>query len=250
MGDIKQTLAAASFPTTRWSLVLAVGEGDDNETRARKALEELCGIYWRPVYSFVRARGKSREDAEDLTQGFIASLLQRGSFADADRERGRMRSFLRVAMKRYVINADEKSHAQKRGGHSVPLALDVDEMEERLGDTKAIDPERAFEQQWAIALLAEVLRRLEGEYVASGRSALFGDLRDTLSPDGEEIDRTELAERLQMTEGALRVAVFRLRRRYRELLRAAIAETVLDEADIDEEIEYLMRLFGSGEASM
>ena len=246
MSKLNQALASAAFPTTRWSLVLAAGDTEADRGRARLALEELCAIYWRPVYSFVRARGKGREDAEDLTQGFIASLLERGTFSLADRERGKMRSYLRVALKRFVINQDARSHALKRGGRDAPLSLEVDLLEERLGDVNAIDPERAFEQQWALALLGEVLRSLGEEYAQAGKAEVFAVLRDSLSVEGEGAGREELAARLQMTDGAVRVAVFRLRRRYRELLRGAIAATVEAESDIDGEIEYLMGLFSTG----
>ncbi len=225
-----------AFPTTRWSLVVATSGAD----RAREALAELCGIYWPPVYSYLRGRTDSREDAEDLTQGFFESLLERSSFTVADPEKGRMRSFLRVAAKRFMINQSERKRAAKRGGGLIPDSLAVDELEARLPDTSVRDPEREFDRSWAMVLLENVLTTLESEYEQVGKAEVFAALKPALSPSG---DTTKLGVGLNLNQGAQRVAVHRLRRRYRELLRAAIAETVTDPSEVDGEIHYLMELF-------
>ena len=203
-------------------------------------MAELCQIYWPPVYGFLRGRGHSPGDAEDLTQGFFATLLERESFSSADPEKGKMRSYLRVAAKRYAMNQSERGRAAKRGGGVLPASLAVDELEARLVDGAAEDPERAFDKSWALALLGKVLETMEAEYKDAGKGELFESLKPALSPDGGE---REAGEGLNLSDGARRVAVHRLRKRYRELLRAAIAETVTDPEHIDEEIRYLMELF-------
>ena len=203
-------------------------------------MAELCQIYWPPVYSFLRGRGHPREDAEDLTQGFFTTLLERESFRSADREKGKMRSFLRVAVKRYAMNQNARTQAAKRGGGVLPDSLAVDELEARLVDPSAEDPERAFDKGWALVLLENVLRTLAAEYATAGKEKIFEALKPALSPDGGE---HEVGKGLDLNANARRVAVHRLRKRYRELLRAAIAETVTDHAEIDGEIRYLMELF-------
>ena len=208
--------------------------------RARDALAELCGIYWPPVYSFIRGRAESREDAEDLTQGFFESLLERDSFRVADPEKGKMRSFLRVAAKRFMMNQSERKHTAKRGGGIIPDSLAVDELEARLPDSSAEDPERAFDRSWAMILLENVLTSLQSEYERAGKVEVFGALKPALSPNG---DTSNLGADLNLSQGAQRVAIHRLRRRYRELLRAAIAETVSAPGEVDGEIRYLMELF-------
>lgn len=211
-----------------------------NADRARDALAELCQIYWPPVYAFLRGRGHSMEDAEDLTQGLFASLLERDSFSAADPDRGKMRSFLRVAAKRYAINEVEKARAAKRGGGVLPDSLEVDELELRIADAGAEDPERAFDKRWAMVLLENVLGTLRDEYSGAGKGQTFEALKPALSPDG---DGGAIGEGLDLSASAQRVAVHRLRKRYRELLRAAIAETVSDAAEVDGEIRYLLELF-------
>lgn len=238
-----------AFPQTRWSLVLAVREdaGAEAGERAQQALAELCEIYWPPIYNFVRSQGRGREDAQDMTQAFVASLLERGTFAAANQEKGRMRSFLRVALKRFLINQAERGAAQKRGGGVALVPIEVDELEGRLLDSNTADPARLFDRQWALVMLERVMENLAEEYRRAGKEVLFRELREQLAPEGGGSNR-ELAQRLQITEGALRVAVFRLRRRYRELLRDAIAQTVEAEGEIDDEIRFLMNLFGEAQS--
>ena len=217
--------------------------------RGREALAELCQIYWPPVYAFIRGRGHGREDAEDLTQGLFESLLERESFASADPEKGKMRSFLRVAAKRYVINQSERGRAAKRGGGILPVPLEGDELEARLADGSAEDPERAFDRRWALTLLEKVLDDLGSEYHELGKGEVFEALRPALSAeDGARMSSAEAAVVLGITDGAARVAIYRLRKRYRELLRTAIAQTVEHESEIDGEIRYLMELFTAAES--
>lgn len=234
-----------AFVTTQWSEVLRAGS--DDSAQAQDALARLCQAYWRPLYAYVRWRGYSREDAQDLTQEFFARLLQHKSFAQADPERGRFRSFLLASLKHFLINEWEKARARKRGGHLQLLPLDFDTAETRCaqpvspGDT----PDRAFDRQWALALLDVVLGRLRREYQDARRDALFLGLRDTLTGGRSEIPYRDLAADLGMSEGAVKVAAHRLRQRYRELLREEIANTVAQPEDVEEELHQLFAALAS-----
>ena len=230
---------AGCFVTTHWSVVLTAGRSDT--TRARAALEQLCRNYWQPLYAYVRRTGHSREEAEDLTQEFFARLLAQNTVARADPARGRFRSFLLASLKHFLANEWEKARAQKRGGGAQVIPLEFDTAETRCvqpaapGDT----PDRAFDRQWALALLDVVLGRLRQEYSDSGRDDLFVALKDTLSGGRAEIPYRELGGRLGMSEGAVKVAAHRLRRRYRELLREEIANTVAGPEEVEEELREL-----------
>jgi RNA polymerase sigma-70 factor (ECF subfamily) len=227
------------FVTTHWSVVLTAGRSDT--TRARAALEQLCRNYWHPLYAYVRRAGYSREEAQDLTQEFFARLLAQNTVARADPARGRFRSFLLASLKHFLVNEWERAHAQKRGGYAQFLALDYDTAETRWvqpvapGDT----PDRAFDRQWALALLDVVLGRVRKEYADSGRDELFVGLKDTLTGGRSEIPYRELAARLGLSEGAVKVAAHRLRQRYRELLREEIASTVAGPEEVKEELKHL-----------
>jgi RNA polymerase sigma-70 factor (ECF subfamily) len=220
-------------------VVLAAGRNDT--TRARAALEQLCRAYWHPLYAYVRRAGQSPEEAQDLTQEFFARLLAQNTVARADPRRGRFRSFLLASLKHFLANEWEKARAQKRGGRVQFLTLQFDTAETRCvqpaapGDT----PDRAFDCQWALALLDLVLGHLRKEYTDSGRDALFLGLKDTLMGGRTEIPYRELAARLDMSEGAVKVAAHRLRQRYRELLREEIAHTVAGPEEVEEELTHL-----------
>lgn len=220
-------------------MVLSAGRSDT--TRARTALEQLCRHYWQPLYAYVRRAGYSREEAQDLTQEFFARLLAQNTVARADPARGRFRSFLLASLKHFLVNEWEKAHAQKRGGHAQFLALEFDTAETQCvqpiapGDT----PDRAYDRQWALALLDVVLGRVRQEYTDSGRDALFVGLKDTLTGGRSEIPYRELAAGLGLSEGAVRVAAHRLRQRYRELLREEIAHTVAGPEEVEEELKHL-----------
>lgn len=229
------------FATTRWSIVVAAA-GDDS-TEGRAALESLCTAYWFPLYAFVRRQGEGVEDARDLVQGFFAELLEKDYLAQADRERGRFRTFLITAFRHYASKERAKERALKRGGGVAILSFDFSDGENRYLREPADErtPERLFERRWALTLLDEALGRLRAEHRSAGREDLFGALRGTIVPGGGETEPyAALGERLGMSEGAVKVAAHRLRRRYREVLRAAIAETVADPSEVDDEIRHLL----------
>jgi RNA polymerase sigma factor (sigma-70 family) len=234
------------FVTTRWSVVLTAGGSDT--TGARNALERLCQAYWYPLYAYVRRRGYSPEDAKDLTQEFFARLLERQSLAKADPNRGRFRSFLLGAMVHFLADEWAKARAQKRGGGKPVLSLDWVAAEQRY-DLEPADhatPDKAFDRQWATALLGDVLNRLEEEYRHDGKGELFEALKQTLTGTRESQPYADLAERLDMQEGAVKTAVHRLRKRYRDLLHAEIANTVASPAEVREEIQHLFSVMAGG----
>ncbi|MHC4550997.1 MAG: RNA polymerase sigma factor [Planctomycetota bacterium] len=211
-----------------------------SRTRARQALEELCRAYWYPLYAFVRYRGYSSHDAQDLTQSFFVRILETGGFATADPERGRFRSYLLGAMKHFLANEWHRARALKRGGGVTFLDLDALDPEARYAraPARSTDPEAGFDREWAQESIARALEKLRAESEARGRGERFEALKGSLM--GEEPARSETAARLGMTEGAVKVAVHRLRKRYRELLRAEIAETVSDPSDVDDEMRHLV----------
>ena len=227
------------FVTTQWSVVLKAGQSDT--TQARDALAKLCQTYWYPLYAYVRRRGHSVHDAQDLTQAFFAQLLERHWVGDAKQERGRFRTFLLTAMSRFLSDEWDKLRAQKRGGGVPLLPLQLDDGETRYGNEPADagTPEQYFERRWALTLLETVLQRLRGEYEHEGKAALFATLHSTLVGDRESQPYAKLAASLEMQEGAVKVAVHRLRKRYRQLLREEIAETMAESEDIDEELRHL-----------
>ena len=230
---------SSAFVTTHWSVVLAARRADT--TRARDALARLCQTYWHPLYAYVRRLGHSPHDAQDLTQEFFARLLAKHYLADADESRGRFRSFLLAALKHFLANEWEKARAQKRGGGQIPISIDPVTAETGCHFEPA-DPataDKIFERRWALTLLDQVLRRLRREYAATGREALFEQLKPTLTEASRSVRYAEIAARLNTTEGAMKVAVHRLRQQYRELLRAEIAETVASPAEVEDELRNL-----------
>jgi RNA polymerase sigma-70 factor (ECF subfamily) len=232
-----------SFATTRWSLVLSAGE--DSRPESRKALSDLCEAYWYPLYYYVRRRGHGAEDARDLTQEFFATLLEKESLRVADPARGRFRSFLLGSLSHFLANEWRRRSAQKRGGRRGPLPFDLGSAEDRYAREPAHDltPEKAFERRWAILLLDGTLSRLRNEYAAAGKVALFEKLSPYLA-GRKGAAYGEVARALDLSEGAVKVAVHRLRRRCRDLLRAEVAQTVDDPAEVDEELRHLMSAVG------
>ncbi len=228
------------FATTHWSLVVAAKPDSASQTRARRALEELCNAYWYPLYAFVRNRGYSSNDAQDLTQSFFARIIETGGFVSANPERGRFRSYLLGAMKHFLANEWHRAQTQKRGGGVTFLELDALDPEARyaLEPAQPTDPDAGFDREWAQESIARAMEKLRAESEARGKGQLFEALQGSLT--GDEPARSETAARLGMTEGAVKVAVHRLRQRYRELLRAEIAETVADPSDIDDEMRHLV----------
>lgn len=231
--------ANAGFATTHWTVVLAAGQRASPESG--RALAALCDAYWLPVYSFLRRQGCRAADAQDYTQQFFAELLEKNSLAVADPQRGRFRSFLLTAVKNFLSHQRERARALKRGGDRRHLSLDFDWGEQRyqLDPADHRTPEALFEHHWALALLDRVLGRLRRELEAAGKGATFEELKPFLVEASSAERYATVAERLGTTAGAARVAVHRLRRRYKELLLAEIAETVADPADAAAELQDL-----------
>jgi RNA polymerase sigma factor (sigma-70 family) len=229
------------FTTTHWSLVDAARPDAVSQTRARAALEELCRAYWYPLYAFVRGRGYSADDAQDLTQAFLARIIETGGLAAADRARGRFRSYLLGALKHFLANEWHRAQTQKRGGRVKFIEWDALDPEARYAEnaTTSDDSEYAFDRAWALETIATALQTLRDEMALAGKGEQFEWLKGSLT-GREELPRDRIAARLEMSAGAVKVAVHRLRQRYRMLLRAAIAETVSNEADLDEEMHYLV----------
>jgi len=230
------------FPATQWTVVLAAGGTPSPESAA--ALERLCSSYWYPLYAFVRRSGHSPPDAEDLTQEFFARLLEHNWIAHADRHKGRFRSFLLMAVKRFLAKEWDKGKTLKRGGQVrlVPLQLDAAEIRYTREPADTRTPEQVFEKQWALTLLESVLSRVREDYARDDKGALFQALEPCLIGSRDTQPYAALGAQLGMTEGAARVAVCRLRERYRECLKAEIAHTVASPAEVDEELRHLLRV--------
>ncbi len=216
------------------------------DPNSQVALAALCKNYWYPLYAYVRRRGYSPEDAQDLTQEFFAYLLEKNRLQTADKQRGKFRSFLLTSLQNFLARHWRQARAQKRGGGKFALSLDFSKGEERYQLEPAHDatPEKIFERRWALTLLDQVLSKLRDEFVAQGKLEQFDVLKDHLG--GGAAPYAELTEKLDMNEGAARVAVHRLRRRCRDLLRAEIAQTVDDETDVDDELRCLFATLSAG----
>jgi RNA polymerase sigma factor (sigma-70 family) len=227
------------FATTRWSVVAAAGQPDSPE--AREALATLCRIYWYPLYAYARRQLPRPDDAQDLTQEFFALLLEKDYLHDADPQRGKFRSFLLTAFRRFLGKERDRARAQKRGGGRslLPLDFQAGERQYQLEPTDHATPETLYERRWALTLLQQTLARLRHEQVNAGKEKLFEALKGTLTGDDDAEPYARIAEPLGMSEQAVKVAVHRLRRRYRELLRAEIAQTVATPEEVDDELRDL-----------
>ena len=214
------------FVTTHWSQIVAAGGCDSSQ--ARSSLEQLCRSYWYPLYAFARRSGKSPEDAQDLTQGFFARLLEKNYLADADREKGRFRTFLIAAFKHFLAKEWRKEQTLKRGGDQVFVPID------------------AVDAEWAMMIVERTLASLRSEYEEAGKGAIFNHLKGIITAGKTEMPYAEVAAELKLTEGAVKVAAHRMRRRYREILRHQIADTLGDEAEVDEELRNLMAALSNG----
>jgi len=228
------------FATTRWSLVQAAGQ--ERSTPAHAALSELCETYWFPLYAFARRRGLSPVEAEDRTQAFFAFVLEDNVIARADPQRGRFRSFLLKSLQNFLSSEQRRDDTQKRGGGRVIQSLTIEHAETRFGHEPADfeTPERIFEREWALTVLRTTLERLRSEYRQIQRSDLCDSLEPHLHGDEHRMPYADLATRFEMTEEAVKSAAHRMRRRYRELLRAEVAETLANPADVDDELQKLM----------
>jgi RNA polymerase sigma factor (sigma-70 family) len=229
----------AQFTTTHWSMVLAAAQGETQEAAA--ALEALCSRYWYPLYAYVRRCGHAPHDAQDLTQGFFARLLAKDDLKAVRRSKGRFRSFLLAALKHFLANEWRNARAQKRCGNIALLSLDELGAESRYlqAPGSILSPEKFFEQQWATALLEQVLARLREEFTAARKAVLFHELKVFLTGEKRSVSFAQLAVKLGTTEAALKMAVSRLRHRYGELLREEIGKTVSSSGEIEGELRAL-----------
>jgi len=227
------------FVTTHWSVVLAAGR--DSSPAATDALEQLCRAYWYPLYAYVRRKGYDADDAQDLTQEFFARLLARNYLSVADRHKGKFRSFLLGSLEHFLAREWTKAHAQKRGGGKTVLSLDETDAENRylLEPAHELTAEKVFDRRWATTLLDQAMSRLREECVANHKGDLFGKVESLLSGEKGEACYADVAAALKMSEGAIKVAVHRLRQRYSELVRAEIAQTVATPEEAAEELRYL-----------
>ncbi len=235
-----------TFATTHWSVVLAAGSSDSPQAKA--ALETLCRTYWYPLYAYARRRGYGHEDAQDLTQGFLLQLLERNSFARVSPNKGRFRSFLLAGLNYFLADQRERATAQKRGGGKPVLSFDAQAAEQRyaLEPVDNRSPDKLFERQWALALLDQVLIRLEREFREAGKTRLFERLREFLVAGTGEETYAEAAQGLGMSSEAFKKAVQRLRRRYYELFRQEILRTVSEPAEVEEEMRCLCAVMARG----
>jgi len=236
----------SAFEVTHWSVVVRAGMADSSPD-VFNALSELCNKYWYPVYASVRRRGFSPADAEDLTQGFFARLLERNFLSVADPSKGRFRSFILGAFDYYLSNERQRQRTQKRGGEYKMVSFDAGIAESRyLREPKdQTNPEKIFERKWALTVLSDAISRLTEEYTRSGRSDEFRILQPYLVRDKGEAGYTEAAAALNKSEGTVRVAVHRLRKNYRNMIRAVIAETVADPDEVQAELEHLSAILRS-----
>lgn len=237
-------MSPSQFATTHWSLVLAAR--DRAEPGADDALASLCGLYWYPLYAYVRRRGHGADEAHDLTQEFFARLLEKDFLAGVDRGKGKFRAFLLAACNHFLANERDRVRAKKRGGGRAIRSLSAADAEGRYNaePADAQTPEKLFERRWALALLQQVMARLRDEFEAKGKGRLFDQLRGFLV--GEKgAGYRQAANELRLSEGAVKVAVHRLRQRYRELLHEEIARTVGGPDEVEEEIRALFAALGS-----
>jgi RNA polymerase sigma factor (sigma-70 family) len=236
----------ARFATTRWTLVQQAG--DRSHPEAAAALEYLCRSYWPPVYVFFRRKGLDEPAAADLTQAFFARVLERGAFNQARRERGSFRSFLLTCAKHFLVNDWERRNAHKRGCGVQVIQIDHRTVEEsyQVEPHHDVTPERLFERQWAWSIVQQALHRLETDVREAGRERMYAECRDLLLGDRDGVSYREISARLELSEGALRVQVHRLRRRLRELVLDEIQQTGGEDTDPLEELRHLLALLGPG----
>jgi|WetSurMetagenome_2_1015567.scaffolds.fasta_scaffold184684_1 RNA polymerase sigma factor (sigma-70 family) len=234
----------AWFVATHWSVVLSAR--DKASPQSDEALEALCRAYWCPLYAYIRRQGRSPHDAQDLTQEFFARLVHKDYLHAVDREKGRFRTFLLVALKRFLADEQDHARAQKRGGGVVCFSLDAETAERkyRVEPVDILTPEKIYERHWALALLDLTMARLRKEFAAAGKSDEFDSLKAFLTSEKGAMTYADAAPKLGLSEGALRVAVHRLRRRYRESFREEIAQTVASPEEIEDEVRHLMDVLG------
>jgi RNA polymerase sigma factor (sigma-70 family) len=230
----------AQFNTTHWSVVLAAGESGSEQSAA--ALNKLCRVYWYPLYAYVRRQGNGPEDAEDLTQQFFARLLEKNYLANADRERGKFRTFLLASMKNFLVNEWKRAARLKRGGAHSFVSFDLEVAEGRYAaePTAGAVPESLYERQWAVSLIEQVFASLRLEYATVEKGALLEELKGFVWGEQSSASYAEIAANLKVAEGTVKVSVHRLRQRFRELLREEVAQTVSQPEEIDGELRHLI----------
>jgi len=231
-----------AFATTHWSVVLAAGQAES--VSAQRALETLCRAYWYPIYAYVRRKGHKPEEAQDLTQEFFAQLIAKDHFRLADRNKGKFRGFLLSTLDFFLAREWSRAHRQKRGGQFTFISRDEQPPEERyqLEPADHETPERKFLRQWALTVLKQAMNALQAECEASGRAALFRQAKNLISGERHGAAYAQISQSLNMGEGAVRVAVHRLRQRYGELLRREVAHTLAGEDEVEEELRYLFQV--------
>lgn len=234
-----------AFPTTHWSLISRVRSGGES---AERAMEEICARYWYPIYAFIRRRGSDRSDAEDLTQGFFERLIRRELVQAADRDKGRLRNFVLDSLSCHLADAHRRQHAEKRGAGAVPVPIEWDEAEQRYSvePTDESDPAKIYLRAWASGLLTTARERMRTAFTADGRTAIFTALEPHLLAEEDLPSYRDLAAQLGSTEGATRLLVMRLRRKFRDLIEEEIAQTVEDPADIPGELAWLRGVLAEG----
>jgi RNA polymerase sigma factor (sigma-70 family) len=237
-----QTAVPRVFATTHWSVVLAAGQGQSDP--AQRALETLCHAYWYPIYAYVRRKGYRPEEAQDLTQEFFAQLIAKDHFRLVDRSKGKFRGFLLATLDYFLAREWTRAHRQKRGGQFTFISMDQQPPEERyqLEPADFETPETNFLRQWALTVLKQAMNALQKECEANDKALLFQEAKNLVSGERHGAAYAQISENLKMTEGAVRVAVHRLRQRYGELLRWEIAHTVASEEEVDEELRYLFQV--------
>jgi len=242
MTEPESGVSRGGFPPTHWSVVLAAG--DSASPDSREALETLCRTYWYPLYAFVRRQGKAPEDARDLTQSFFERFIEKHYLKDLLQEKGRFRTFLLTTFKRFLCDQFDRSTAAKRGGGIRFVPLEVLEAETQYTEAAASSqsPEALFDRAWAEAVVQSGVERLRAELEATGQGPVFRELKGYLSRPADRAAYTDAAQRLGMTADAVAMAVMRLRRRYRAMVRTEVANTVATPAEIDEEMRYLVEL--------
>jgi RNA polymerase sigma factor (sigma-70 family) len=240
MSDRESDPGRGVFATTHWSVVVEAGQSDS--PKASQAMAQLCQTYWYPLYAYVRRKGYQAPDAQDLTQEFFARLLARNYVTGADRSRGKFRSYLLGTLEHFLAKEWRRTHAEKRGGGRAAFSLDETDAESRylLEPAHDLTPAKIFDRRWATTLLDEAMACLAKECQADQKEDLFEAVKPFLSGDSAGVSYAEMARSLNMTEGALKVAVHRLRQRYGEWVRAEIAQTVADPKEVDQELHYLL----------
>ncbi|MDH4476826.1 MAG: sigma-70 family RNA polymerase sigma factor [Verrucomicrobiaceae bacterium] len=235
----------ATFPETPWTHVRLAG-GED--TMAQSSLETFCRMYWAPLYAYARRQGMIAVEAEDVTQSFFVHLLENWPLSAADRDKGRLRSYLLGGLKNFMLNWHRAKNTVQRGGRWQRVEFDTQEVEAVCAAQSAgLSPEECFERQWAASLFDHALRDLEAEMTAAGKGQQFAVLSEFLLVHGKEARHSEAAAQLGMAEGTVRVAVLRLRQRFRDRVRAHVAATVNDEAEVDLELRHLMNLYSGSD---